>query len=96
MNEGVKVLYRFALAVLDHHKDALLKTTTAKEFKQVLSSYTCHCSGKFDALVKVIIQTSLFFIGPCDPLLYTDWICLSPETKGHGNGLRATSKCGRH
>jgi len=52
MNEGVKVLYRFALAVLDHNRDALMRTTTSKEFKQVLHAQTAACSVDVDLLMK--------------------------------------------
>jgi hypothetical protein len=82
MNEGVKVLYRFGLAVLHHHKDTLLKATTAKEFKEVLNAY-CNCDGNVDALIKVHSSPSQ------SPLANVNLarICISAEAEGHGSGL---------
>jgi hypothetical protein len=52
MNEGVKILYRIALAVLDCNKDALLNASTAKEFKTTLHSHVNLIASNFDSLMK--------------------------------------------
>eukprot|EP00026_Physarum_polycephalum_P005492 Phypoly_transcript_05527.p1 GENE.Phypoly_transcript_05527~~Phypoly_transcript_05527.p1 ORF type:complete len:408 (+),score=40.75 Phypoly_transcript_05527:99-1322(+) len=52
MNEGVKIWYRIALAVLDYNKDELFKCSTSQEFKVALNMLASQCSANFDSLTK--------------------------------------------